>query len=504
MMEPKYQLIPAQSTSARHRWPTLLSQAGLVITAALLLIVGVLYAPLLWEQPPVAAEPENAAAATSGTGAPAPQMTASLMDDQEALADLYEAVAPSVVNIQVASRSDFTLPGFDIPDDESPLQESQGSGFIYDDQGHIITNNHVVEGAETVLVVFNNGFWAAAEVVASDPQADLAVIRVEPPANFEWRPLPLAAAEALRVGHSVIAIGNPFGLDGTMTTGVVSALGRGVPVGDGAVSRYTLPDVIQTDAAINPGNSGGPLLNLNGEVVGINFAIRSQVRANAGVGFAIPVSIIGRIVPALIEDGRYPYAYLGMQGSSISAPLAALLGLAPNELGVYVAEVIPGSPSADAGLQGGSEVVTDENGIEFERGGDIVTAIDGQRVQRFEDLVSYLVTQAAPGQTITLTIVRNDETLQVPVVLGERPATTASAASPAPGLDGINAREAIELATQVAEESGVLTSEIMERIATPDELEGGDVWVVELVTETETVMVTLDALTGEVLSLDVE
>ena len=219
----------------------------------------------------------------------------------------------------------------------------------------------------------------------------------------------------------VIAIGNPFGLDGTMTTGIVSALGRGIPVGESTETRYTLPDVIQTDAAINPGNSGGPLLDLSGRVVGLNFAIRSEARSNSGVGFAIPVSIIRRVVPALIEKGVYSYAYLGLSGSSIGPVLAERLGLPPNRLGVYVAEVIPSGPSYDAGLHGGAELVTDDSGLEFRRGGDIVVAIDGIPVVRFEDLVSYLVTKAAPGQTVMLTVLRDGESIEIGVLLSQRP-----------------------------------------------------------------------------------
>jgi 2-alkenal reductase len=451
----------------------------------------------------VTAGPAVAELATSGTGAPVAQLNASLVDDHEALADLYLQVAPSVVNIQVSvTGSGLGIPGFGLPD-EPPLELSQGSGFIYDDQGHIVTNNHVVEGAEEVLVVFSNGFWADAEVVAADPQADLAVIRVAPPEGMEWRPLPLEDASTLRVGHMVIAIGNPFGLDGTMTTGVVSALGRGLPTGDLTTNRYTLPDVIQTDAAINPGNSGGPLIDLNGRVVGINFAIRSLERANSGVGFAIPVSIVHRVVPALIAEGHYPYAYLGLTGSSIGANLAQALGLPANRLGVYVAEIIPGGPADEAGLRGGEEVVTDENGVEFQRGGDVITAIDGQPVLRFEDLVSYLVTKAAPGQTVTLSIIRGEEVLETPVVLGERPATTGRPSLPEED-DGINAREAIDIATQAAEDSELLTAEIEEKVATPDTVGGLEVWIVELTTSGETVQVIVDATSGEVLSLELE
>jgi serine protease Do len=501
MMDEKYQLVSLQSPPVAQRWRTVAGRAGWIGVLAIVLVVGAILGPPLWEQSVLAAKP-----ASIGSAAPVQQEVASLTADQEALANLYSQVSPSVVNIQVTSRI-AGFPGFGLPDegDEAPLEQALGSGFIYDDQGHIVTNNHLVRAAEDVLVLFSNGYWADAEVVASDPQADLAVIKVTPPEGLEWRPLPLAEVDELRVGHTVIAIGNPFGLDGTMTTGIVSALGRGVPLGDGTTTaNYTLPDVIQTDAAINPGNSGGPLLDLNGHVVGVNFAIRSQVRSNTGVGFAIPVSILRRVVPALIEDGSYSYAYLGLQGSSINPFLAEALELPANHLGVYVADVVAGGPSEEAGLQGGSETITDENGFEFERGGDIIIAVDGNTVMRFEDLISFLVTKASPGQVITLTILRGDETLDVPVTLGERPSGTASTVPTLPDEDGVNAREAIEIATEAAEEEGLITGDVTERIATPDVQGGVDVWIVELVTENETVTVTINTLTGEVLDLSVE
>jgi 2-alkenal reductase len=499
MIEEKYQLIERNSRPASHKWRTMAGRAGLIAGLALILVAAAIYGPLAWEQVAVTAKP-----AALDSAAPVSQDVTTLQADQEVLANLYAQVSPSVVNIQVTSRL-TGLPGFGLPgdDEEPPLEQALGSGFIYDHEGHIVTNNHVVSDAEDVLVLFSNGYWADAEVVATDPQADLAVIKVTPPEGMDWRPLPLAEPAGLRVGHMVIAIGNPFGLDGTMTTGIVSALGRGVPLGDGTVTNYTLPDVIQTDAAINPGNSGGPLLDLNGNVVGVNFAIRSQIRSNTGVGFAIPVSIIRRVVPALIEDGRYAYAYLGLSGSSINPYLAEALELPVNHLGIYVATVIPGGPSDEAGIQGGTETVTDENGLEFQRGGDIVTAVDGQTILRFEDLVSFLVTKASPGQTITLTILRDDETLEVPVTLGERPSISESATPELPDEDGVNAREAIDIATEAAEEAELLTGEVTESIATPDVLEGVDVWIVELVTENEVVEVTVSTETGEVLDLGV-
>lgn len=490
MIDESYQLVQS-SQPAKRDWRARLGRLSGISALCAALVAGALYVPALWDQAAV-------------TAAPAPQIGNSLIADQEALAELYANVAPSVVNIQVATRVSM-LPGFELPDDEDgPLQQSFGSGFIYDDQGHIVTNNHVVEGAEEVLVTFSNGFWADAEVVATDPQADLAVIKVTPPEGMEWRPLNIVNSSSLRVGHTVVAIGNPFGLDGTLTLGVVSAIGRGIPLGDGNTTNYTLPDVIQTDAAINPGNSGGPLLDVNGNVVGVNFAIRSQERFNAGVGFAIPAAIIRRVVPALIEEGHYAYAYLGLSGSSINPFLAEALELPVNRLGVYVATVIPDGPSDEAGMQGGTETVTDENGFEFQRGGDIIIAVDGNPVMRFEDLVSYLVTQASPGQVITLTVIRGEETLEIPVTLGERPSTSAAPTVEAPDEEGINAREAIEIATSAAEEADALTAEVDERIATPDEVDGLTVWIVELVTANETVTVTVDDATGEVIDITAE
>jgi 2-alkenal reductase len=497
MSDQWFDLIVAEERERPQRGRQIRAHVAWISLASVALILAVLYAPLLQQEWPVAASP-----AQVETAAPAAQISGILFESQESLANLYEQIVPSVVFVQVTlDESSFSIPGFELPEGTLP-QQSQGSGFIFDSEGHIVTNNHVVEGAESVRVVFHSGFWADAEVVAADPQADLAVLKVTPPEGMEWRPLPLEEADTLRVGHTVIAIGNPFGMEGTMTTGVVSALGRGVPVGDADVSRYTLPDVIQTDAAINPGNSGGPLVDLNGRVVGINFAIRSQIRANSGVGFAIPVSIVHRVVPALIENGKYSYAYLGVSGSSIGPELAERLEMPANELGVYVAEVIPGGPGDEAGLLGGDEVVTDDAGLEFRRGGDIIIAINGQEVRRFEDLVSYLVTKAAPGETVTLTIIRDGEQMQVEVTLGERPSGTGLATEEEP--EEVTARVAIAIATRHVTEEQLLDGPVSEKVATPDEVDGVAVWVVELSTEGgQTATVTIDAATGEVLDTQV-
>ncbi len=485
MFDPKFQLEPVEPNQRPpvQKNKKLMHRILFASLFTLLLISGALYGSLLWPNQPLAAESQ-----LSTSAAPRLQLDSSLFDDQEALADLYQQVAPSVVSIRVtAQSSDRFLEGL-------PQQRGQGSGFIFDNEGHIVTNNHVVEDAVDVVVLFNNGFWADAEVVATDPQADLAVIKVTPPENFDWRPLPLAEPDSLRVGHTVIAVGNPFGLDSTMTTGIVSALGRGQSVGDGGI-RYTLPEIIQTDAAINPGNSGGPLINLNGEVVGVNFAIQSAVRSNSGVGFTIPVSIVRRIVPALIKDGGFRYPFLGIQGQSIGPESADQLSLPDNQLGVYVASVVPGGPSDEAGLHGS------DNGS-----GDIITAIDGVPVRGFEDLVGYLITDTSPEQNVTLTVLRDGQELDIDVVLGDRPGSRRLVSNQSPALPGnVNAREAIDIALKAVTDENLLEiSGNITKIATPDEVDGVEVWVVELSSGNQTATVTVEKATGEVMEIIVE
>ena len=348
--------------------------------------------------------------------------------------------------------------------------------------------------------------WAKAEVVATDPQADLAVIKVTPPEGADRRPLAIADDGSLKVGHHVIAIGNPFGLEGTMTTGIVSALGRGMPVGAMGASRYTLPDVIQTDAAINPGNSGGPLLDLDGEVVGVNFAIESPNRSNAGVGFAIPATIINRVVPALIADGKFTYPYLGLSGNGIGPDLADALALKENTLGVYVSGVVPDGPAEKAGIQGGDETITTEQGAELQKGGDIVVAIDDEPIQTMEDLVSYLVTKTESGQDVTLSVLRDGEKQEFTVTLGERPEVVAVQVEDQaePDKSGpISARAAIAIAEDAAKEQG-LDGDVTEKMATPEEHNGKSVWMVELKTAEQEAIVMVDAATGDVVDVTIK
>jgi serine protease Do len=320
---------------------------------------------------------------------------------QEVLAQLYQTILPSIVNIQVTTLS-TAANGFSLPDVPA---EGQGSGWVWDDTGHIVTNNHVVEDAESITVYFSNGQWTDAELVAADPQADLAVIKVTPPADFPLQPLPLAA-DVPPVGYTSLAFGSPFGLSGTMTRGIISAVGRSFSVGSltDSGATYSLPEVIQTDAAINPGNSGGPLLNLNGEVIGVNFAIRSEVRANSGVGFAIPVSVVRRVVPSLIEQGFFSYPYLGIAGGTITPNVAEQQELPDGLLGVFVSQ-IAGTPARNAGVEVG----------------DVILGIDDIEVRSFEDLIGYLITSTQPGQEVQLRVYRDGEEQLLSLTVGERP-----------------------------------------------------------------------------------
>jgi 2-alkenal reductase len=497
MNDPRFRLLQTETDTKKSplmwRGGRQTRTVATVALLALMLLVGALYGPMLMQTGTAAAVQPLQTQPIS-----VPAMDASMAAQQDALASLFDAIVPSVVSIETAGQvSAMDLPpGFDpemLPD--GPVPQGQGSGWIFDNEGHIVTNNHVVEGADLVTVIFYDGTWADAEVVATDPQADLAVLKVTPPDGFPWQPLVLADEESVRVGHSVIAMGNPFGYASTMTTGIISALGRSFPVGGFGESRYTLPDVIQTDAAINPGNSGGPLLNLAGELVGVNFAIESAVRANSGVGFAIPVSIVERVVPALIADGSFSYPFLGLSGTSITPALARELELENTQLGAYVATVIPGGPAEAAGL-----VPADPD---TNAGGDIIVSFNGERVSSFDDMVAALVTTSSPGDTVTLGVVRDGELIDVPVVVAERPTAVAQTLPSERSTEGeLSAREAIDVAESAV--AGELTGEIIEKVATPDEVDGKAVWVVELSTADAKAIVTVDRATGDIVEMRIQ
>ena len=317
------------------------------------------------------------------------------------LVELYEVTNPAVVNIQVRQ----------IAGDSNGSQFGQGSGFVFDTLGHIVTNFHVVDGADQVNVIFADGRNSLAEVVGTDPGSDLAVVLVaDMPEGL--RPLSLGNSGSLRVGQQVVAIGNPFGLQGTMTTGIVSALGRTLPskaqiAGGG---QFSIPSVIQTDTAINPGNSGGPLLNLAGEVVGINTAIESSDRQFSGVGFAVPSDSVARIVPILIERGEFPHPWLGISGTDLNSQIRQELGVPPEQVGILVVSILEGGPASGRGL------------LSYESGqGDLITSVDGFVIRDFEDLLTFISGKTSVGQTITLSILRNAEQIEITVELGERP-----------------------------------------------------------------------------------
>ena len=304
------------------------------------------------------------------------------------------------------------------PNPDELLPFSNGSGFVWDADGHIVTNNHVVEGAEQVQVTFSDGTQSIAEVVGTDADSDLAVVKIDP-IGYNLVPVQRGNQESLRVGMRVAAIGNPFGLEGTLTSGIISAMGRSIP----GTRQFSIADVIQTDAAINPGNSGGPLMNEAGEVIGVNAQIRSDVRANSGVGFAIPIRVVDRVVPALIADGGYTHSYIGVEGRTFSPICAEDLGLAPELRGAMILRVLARTPAARAGLQGGdTEIDTRFMGIcPSITGGDLIMAIDGQVVTSFDDVLVYLQRVTSPGDMVTMTILRDGEEFDIDVTLGARP-----------------------------------------------------------------------------------
>jgi S1-C subfamily serine protease len=328
--------------------------------------------------------------------------------EERLLIDLYRRVGPSVVSI-VAER-------------EYGLEDSSGSGFIYDREGYVVTNHHVVEGASRVVVVFADGTEVEARIVGSDLDSDLAALQLEDAPAELLIPVTLGDSSQVQVGQRAIAIGNPFGdFEQSMTVGIVSAVGRVVR---SVSSPFSNAELIQTDAAINPGNSGGPLLDSKGQVIGVNTLIRSTVQQSSGVGLAVPVNTVKRVVPALIAQGYYAHPWLGIEGYSIKSYLAEALDL-PVEHGALVSRVDPRGPSSEAGVRGGDrEVEVDIPGqdglVPVLAGGDIIIGIDGQRVDSMDDIIAFLQGTEV-GQTVVLQILRDGREIEIPVTLAERP-----------------------------------------------------------------------------------
>jgi S1-C subfamily serine protease len=332
------------------------------------------------------------------------------------LTDIFKRVENSVVQITSRVNDSGNL---QIIINGNPMQEQStklGSGFVYDDQGHIVTNDHVINGAKTVDVTFVDGNTYTAKVIGTDPSSDLAVLQITDNFSIEKVvPLVIANSNILQVGQQVIAIGNPFGLSDTMTTGIVSQIGRLLPNPD---TRFPIPNGIQTDAAINPGNSGGPLLNMRGQVVGMNTAISSSTGEFSGIGFAIPSNAITHIVPKLMQTGSYIYPWLGISGGGITPEFAQSAGLPINYKGVLVGSVQAGSPAEKAGLQAMSQDVNSNPHV-----GDIIVAVDGHKVKRIDDIINYMETQKSVGQAVKLTVYRNGQIMALTAILEARPAS---------------------------------------------------------------------------------
>ncbi len=357
----------------------------------------------LTPSPPLVAPP-----ATSGPPATAPGALTDLQSQVEAV---YQQAGYSVVNITVRMQG---VNLWRMPYE----QEGSGSGFVYDRDGHIVTNYHVVEGANSIMVTFADGVVLDATLVGVDSTNDLAVIRVDPEGHA-MTPVTLTDSSALRVGQFVVAIGNPFGLEQTLTFGVISSLGRIIESPDG---RY-IGEAIQTDAAINPGNSGGPLLDLEGRVIGVNAQIISSSQSNAGIGFAIPANTVQRVVPELIANGRYPHPWMGVYLADLTPQLVEVMrneGLTVSDQGVLITGVERGSPAEIAGLRA-AQTITGSGGERLPADGDIIVGIDGTSIADFRELIVYLETSTRVGQTVQMHVLRGTEEIEVSLTLGERP-----------------------------------------------------------------------------------
>jgi S1-C subfamily serine protease len=330
--------------------------------------------------------------------------------------DLFSQTSKSVVQITVI-------------DPLSDAQQGLGSGFLYDKEGHIVTNNHVVafnEGNNNYLVTFLNGNSYQAELIGNDPYSDLAILKLLDPTNIDLNPIPLGNSSSLRVGDTVVAIGNPFGLSGSLTVGVVSGLGRLLPSADNSNSplsqfamTFNIPDIIQTDAAINPGNSGGPLLNLKGEVIGINSAIYSNTGVYSGIGFAVPSNTVKKVADSIISTGKYLHPYLGVIGMDISPQLAKIFGLKESK-GFLITDITPDSPAAQTGKLQKGTITYNQRGEIIDSSGDIIVAIDNHDVRKIDDILTYLEREKKVGDTVKLKIMRNNQLEDVDVLLGPR------------------------------------------------------------------------------------
>jgi len=384
----------------KQRIKNLMDKSGVFVGGAIGAIIVVVVFAVLFVSPPESIKPEIVVSnghSPSTVGEITPLYSKSL-----SLIEIFENSESGVVRVNV-QRSETAA-----------AENGLGSGFVFDKKGHIATNAHVVDDAKKIVVTFLDGRSYNAEIIGIDEFTDLAVIKVNAD-TILLRPLPLGDSSNLKVGEPIAAIGNPFGLSGSMTSGIVSQLGRLLPSGAG----YSIPDVIQTDAAINPGNSGGPLLNMRGEVVGINTAIQSATGEFTGVGFAIPSKTVVKIIPTLIEKGEYKHPWIGISGRDIDPDLAKVLGL-KDAVGFLVVTVVENSPAAKAGLIG-SEKTIEVQGVNYPMGGDIILSVDEIEVRKIADILIHLQRAKSVGDEMVLEILRDNRTTNVTIVLQERP-----------------------------------------------------------------------------------
>jgi len=319
---------------------------------------------------------------------------------EEVLNDIYEAMLKSVVHIRVTRL----------------YRQAEGSGFIWDDQGHVITNHHVIENADSVTVILSDHSELQARVLGSDPDSDLAVLKIDMPGGL-LNPVSRGDSDQLKVGQLTTAIGNPFGQEFTMTSGIISALGRTMKSSN---TPFSIPEMIQTDAPINPGNSGGPLVDSRGRVIGINTMIISRSGGSAGIGFAVPINIARQVVPVLISEGKYEHPWLGLSGRELSPEVAEFLGLSQGTRGALVVSVTWGGPADKAGIRGSAKAVT-LRGIGYDVGGDIIVGINDTHIESLDDFIVYLAGNTRPGDVVFMDIIRENKKLQVTVELGTRP-----------------------------------------------------------------------------------
>ena len=376
-----------------------MDKSGVFVGGAIGVAITIVIVAVLFVSPPESVKPDIVV--SNGHGPSTVGETTPLYSKGLSLIEIFEKSEPGVVRVNV-QRGEVSETG------------GVGSGFVFDKQGHIITNEHVIDDAQKVVITFLDGRSYNAEIIGTDEFTDLAVIKVNADLAL-LHPLTIGDSSNLKVGEQIAAIGNPFGLSGSMTSGIVSQLGRLLPSGSG----YSIPDVIQTDAAINPGNSGGPLLNMRGEIVGINTAIQSATGEFTGVGFAIPSQTVAKIVPTLIEDGEYKHPWIGISGRDIDPDLAKVLEL-QDAVGFLVVTVVDNSPASEAGLIGSDKTI-DVDGVNYPMGGDIILSVDGIEVRKIDDILIHLQRAKSVGDEMILEVLRDGRTTNISIILAERP-----------------------------------------------------------------------------------